>query len=205
MKLIATTGASIAVVLLVVTIIVMWDVLVQRNYRRFMLSRRAQRVAARTGKPLLVIGSPYLGGISGTIAKWLGLYPCGDICVDIQGCQTCPNQSSMHAEQFLALQKPDSHVIFISCVLEYIDDIEGTIEQLRRVSGGDLFVVFIDNPIDFLMSGSYIDVSTGQYIQRRWKILAAPPLSSGFAYEAFPNPYSKYNRAAAEKFINHVK
>jgi hypothetical protein len=97
----------------------------------------------------MVIGSPVSGGVSGQISSQLHLYGCGDVCVDMNGCETCTNGITTRIEDFLPTLENNSYVIFISVVLEYVDDLPAVIKDLERVSGGDLFVVYINKQIIF--------------------------------------------------------
>jgi hypothetical protein len=99
----------------------------------------ASHCAGRTGKPLVVVGAP---GAPRTLNAYFGCgHGCGDLCVDIAGAPGCPAAIKMPIQEWLAQQPDDSAVIFESEVLMYIPDaeLEPTIAELERVSGGDLF------------------------------------------------------------------
>ena len=99
----------------------------------------AARCAGATGKPLVVIGAPNAPGTLNTI---FGCgYGCGDLCVDIDGAEGCPNVAQMPIQDWLALQPDNSAVLFESEVIMYVprDELDHTIDELKRVSGGDLF------------------------------------------------------------------
>jgi ubiquinone/menaquinone biosynthesis C-methylase UbiE len=38
----------------------------------------------------------------------------------------------------------NSVVVFVSCVLEYVDDVDAAIKELMRISGGHLYVVRVE-------------------------------------------------------------
>lgn len=105
----------------------------------------AEQRAASLAKPLVVIGSPSTGSLlSRASAKFMGgNYGCGDVCVDILGCDTCPSSVSADALAFLALQGDNSCVIFISSVLEYVHDLPSVLKEVRRVCGTDYFCVTV--------------------------------------------------------------
>jgi len=99
----------------------------------------AAHCAGRTGKPLVVVGAP---GAPRTLNAYFGCgHGCGDLCVDIAGAPGCPAAIKMPIQEWLARQPDNSAVIFESEVLGYIPDaeLEPTIAELERVSGGDLF------------------------------------------------------------------
>lgn len=103
---------------------------------------KALQLSKTKGKKLLVIGDP---GESNT-NFWFGKYDCGDICIDINGC-VCDDKSTViianKIENVIGSFDTNSVVIFESEVLEYVDDeyINVVIEELNRVSGGDIFSV----------------------------------------------------------------
>jgi hypothetical protein len=112
------------------------------------------------GKPLMVIGDPD----NGTSNKYLGRdYECGDICVDLIGCKKCNNGLKQKIENYLPTLKTNSYVIFISCVMEYMDNavIDKTIAELKRVSGGNLFIVTVD-PYSLTSFIYYLRFLTGE-------------------------------------------
>ena len=108
--------------------------LARRKRRGF---ARAREMSRSTGKPLIVIGSPSAGG-------WNSLtgpdYGCGDICVDLVGCDACPQSVSKDAIEYLRKLPDNSHVIFESGVLEAVDDRDWYLQFARevpRVAGND--------------------------------------------------------------------
>lgn len=95
----------------------------------------AAREAKRLGRPLVVIGAPDGGVTAG--------YGCGDVTVDLVRSQTCPNPLVADITKPLPFQD-DSVVIFVSCVLEYVDDADAALRELCRASGGHLYVVRVE-------------------------------------------------------------
>ena len=103
----------------------------------------AKRRALEAKKPLLVVGDPApprtYNGIFGPG------YGGGDVCVDCNGCPTAdPAQTiqiKARIQDVLRALPTNSAVVFESEVLEYLppEDLEPTIADLWRVSGGDLF------------------------------------------------------------------
>ena len=72
-------------------------------------------------------------------------YDCGDICLDLYGCNKCQNQIKGDLLKELKKIKSNQYVIFESCVLEYIDKKyhNEILKELNRVSGGNYFFVRI--------------------------------------------------------------
>lgn len=147
----------------------------KRQHQRKEIFNMATERKKITRKPLLVVGSP----TEGSSSKWLGTtYGCGDMCVDIVGCSSCKNQKKVSLEEFLPLQEDNSYVIYISCVLEYMDNLDNLDElekELHRVSGGDLFIVHIKS--DTFTSFLYWGGPTP-----KWRIHKAPPFSDSIRY-----------------------
>ena len=91
--------------------------------------RRALACSRRTGKPLLVVGAPDRGATRS---------PEGDIVLDI-GPSCAP--VAIRADVCRRIPLPDDSVVaFVSCVLEYVEDLPSAVRELRRVAGDRLFV-----------------------------------------------------------------
>lgn len=108
---------------------------VRRRVERGRVYELARQRSNQTGKPLLVVGAPDGGVTSG--------YPCGDMTVDLQSSSGCPAYFQADITRRLPFED-DSCVVFVSCVLEYVDDYEAAIRELHRVAGNDLFVVRVE-------------------------------------------------------------
>lgn len=134
---------------------------VRRRTKRRETWARAKACSRQTGKPLLVIGDP-----DASIHRTRGRdYGCGSGTMDPSGAPGCdpgiPARWNMDgpirplhgtAETILPRMPTGSAVIFVSCVLEYVDDLELVWSELHRVSGGDLYIVLIE-PHALVMSG----------------------------------------------------
>lgn len=106
--------------------------------RRSLRSKTYQLAAAeaqRLGRPLVVVGAPDGGVTSG--------YGCGDVTVDIVRSESCPNPLVADITKPLPFED-NSVVVFVSCVLEYVDDADGALRELCRVSGGHFYVVRVE-------------------------------------------------------------
>lgn len=113
-----------------------WEALwwARRRDKRFEVYDRALTHARRDGVPLIVVGAPDRGPTAGP--------GCGDVCIDILGCG-CPVQLKADITKPLPFADA-SAVVFVSCVLEYVDDLDATLAELRRISGGRLYVVRVE-------------------------------------------------------------
>lgn len=113
----------------------------QRQRERTKLFILAQRRARQTRRPLVVIGDPH----NGIGSSFYGLfekpaYSAGDIMIDIIPCDKCradPTTRVMGGDVVTELAKlrGNRHVIYVSCVLEYIPHIGKAIHEIRRVAG----------------------------------------------------------------------
>lgn len=134
----------------------------RRRNRRTFFQMAAHR-AKELGVPLLVVGDPD----TGFVTQFFGRdYGCGNLCTDLTGCPSCPSGIVGPLEEVLP-QLPDrSHVIYVSCTLEYVTDLPGVIQQLERVAvPGGLFVVRVEHP------HSTWDLYPGA----KWILHSAPP------------------------------
>jgi len=105
----------------------------QRNSSRTRVMLDAALRAKELGRQLLVIGAPDHGVTGG--------YPCGDITADNEPSSSCPNfvQVDLSSQQLPLAD--NSVVVFISCVLEYVPDLQRALNELWRVSGGEIYLV----------------------------------------------------------------
>jgi len=82
----------------------------------------------------------------------------------------CSNHIKSDIYDYLKNRNTHEYVIFISVTLEYIKNIEEVIKEILRVSGGDVYIVNIEIPIERfgLNLGRY-----NKYI-RYWRIRGPP-------------------------------
>lgn len=100
----------------------------------------ARRRAIELSRPLVVVGDPD-AGLHTRITR---AYPCGDVCVDLNGCPACPVQVIADLSGDRLPFEDDSVVIFASCVLEYVPDPVVAVKEMTRVAGPDnVFLVTV--------------------------------------------------------------
>jgi hypothetical protein len=99
--------------------------------------RRALAHARALGRPLLVVGAPD--------AATTGGYGCGDVTVDLAPSSRCPGYLRADVTRPLPFED-GSHVVFVSCVLEYVSDPDAAHAELLRVAGGveNLYIVRVE-------------------------------------------------------------
>lgn len=104
----------------------------------------AARRAAAIHRPLIVVGDPDAGAHT----RLYRAYGCGDLCVDINGCPLCQvvQMADISAGPIPGIAA-DSAVVFVSCVLEYVDDATAAVHELRRIAGSpeNLFTVSVQS------------------------------------------------------------
>lgn len=106
----------------------------RRRHQRGVVYSRALSRARELGLPLLVIGAPDAGPTAG--------YGCGDVTVDLAE-TSCPRHIRADITSHIPL--PDnSCVAFVSCVLEYVDNYDAALEEIWRVSSGEIFNVRVE-------------------------------------------------------------
>jgi hypothetical protein len=116
----------------------------QRDRQNYFKS--AEKRAKELKRPLLVYGDPYNGNGSKIYNTFMDTYGCGDETVDLTGAPKCKNGIKMDILSHLKTKKSDSAVIFISCVLEYVDEIDEIISEIKRVAGSldNVFIVTVN-------------------------------------------------------------
>jgi hypothetical protein len=157
----------------------------KRQKDRQEIYKLAESRAKAINKPLLVYGDPYYGIGTRFFNMFMEGYGCGDETVDLTGCPLCPNCVKSDILVHLKTKKSNSHVIFVSCVLEYIDEIEETITEVKRVAGSldNIFVVTVKNN----------SLSAYFYQEDNYKaknLIQAPPLFKEFTFKKFSGKIS---------------
>lgn len=102
----------------------------------------ASRRAAETGRRLVVVGNPD----GGAHTRLVRAYGCGDVCLDLDGCPSCPSAEAVDLSSGAPSSvAADSAVVYVSCVLEYVPDPRAAARELMRMAGSadNLFVVAV--------------------------------------------------------------
>ncbi len=134
-----------------------------RVRRRKIYYEMALKKAMSEKRYLVVIGDPNGAFVSNG---------CGDVCVDIHGC-ACPVSITADITKPLPLSA-DSAVVFVSCVLEYVDDIKAAYAEILRIAGSpeNIFIVAVDR---YTLTSVFFPGA-------KWVITEAPPTSHDFVY-----------------------
>ncbi len=113
-----------------------------RFRRRQKQFEAATKRSMETGRQLVVVGDPN----AGLHTRLVQAYDCGAVCVDLNGCPACPVSIAADITKGVEAIEDDSSVVYVSCVLEYVEAIEPAIKELKRIAGSEenLFLVFVD-------------------------------------------------------------
>lgn len=113
-----------------------------RHDRRRRLFGEAAARAHELGRPLIVVGDPD----AGMHTRLVRAYGCGDICVDARGCPLCPvvRAADITAGPIEGIAD-DSGVVFVSCVLEYVGDLDAALREVHRIAGAleNIYIVTV--------------------------------------------------------------
>lgn len=155
--------------------------IIRQNHRQ-KIFKLAQKRAQETSKPLVVFGDPYYGMGSRFYNMFMDGYGCGDETVDLTGAPKCPKGIKSDILEYLQKQKSNSKIIFVSCVLEYIENIEEVIKEILRISGG------IENV--FIVTVSKFSLSAFLYSEDEYKalnIIKGPPFHDKITWKKIKN------------------
>jgi hypothetical protein len=152
-----------------------------RQKKRHKYFKMAEKHSKELNKPLVVIGDPYYGMGSIIYNMFMKGYGCGDETVDLTGAPKCPNGIKKDILSYLSSKQSNSCVLFISCVLEYVDknEIDEVIRQIKRVSGSldNVFIVSVNK--NTLASRFYNDKNSNSK-----QIVFGPPEYNDISYES---------------------
>ena len=117
-------------------------VAIWRHRRRTAVYEQAVARANELGRPLVVIGDPD-AGLHTRLAR---AYGCGAVCVDLRGCPACPVSVAADITRTVPQIEDDSAVVFVSCVFEYVGDVEAACREVLRIAGEaeNVFLVYVD-------------------------------------------------------------
>ena len=144
----------VAVIVIAATIT---SVLTYQSYMQYKLQIRnynlAKQLSIQKKKKLLVVGNP----MESSTNLMFGTYGMGDICIDMNRCQSNETNSNTNIiigklEDHLKDIPTNSVVIFESETLEYVDSdkIDYIIDEMNRISDGDIFSVHQLKPFNIL-------------------------------------------------------
>lgn len=126
-------------VLKIILILIVLSILYKlfyENYKGVKLYEEAQKSANKQNRQLLVLGSPT--SLSGKFIKlFTNTYGCGDICIDMNGCEGCSKSIAKKVEDVLYKYESNKYVIFESGLLEVVDKdkLEYIIQEMYRLAG----------------------------------------------------------------------
>ena len=113
-----------------------------RHRERAAAFEAAVERASALGRRLVVIGDPD----AGLHTRLMRAYGCGDVCVDKNGCPACPVTIVADITKGpIPGVEDDSAVVFVSCVLEYVEDLGPALLEISRMAGtaDNVFIVTV--------------------------------------------------------------
>ena len=113
-----------------------------RFHERTAAFQAAAERAAALGRRLVVIGDPD----AGMHTRLMRAYGCGDVCVDLNGCPKCPVTVVADITKGpIADIEDNSAVVFVSCVLEYVKNLDAALREIARIGGSsdNVFIVTV--------------------------------------------------------------
>jgi hypothetical protein len=113
-----------------------------RHRERAVAFEAAIERASALGRRLVVIGDPD----AGLHTRLMRAYSCGDVCIDKNGCPACPVTIVADITQGpIDGVADDSAVVFVSCVLEYVQDLSPALLEISRMAGSadNVFIVTV--------------------------------------------------------------
>lgn len=137
-----------------------------RFRERSVAFRSAMDRAVALDRRLVVIGDPD----AGFHTRFMRAYGCGDICVDLNGCPKCPmTVVSDITKGPVPGVADDTAVVFVSCVLEYVANVDMALQEISRMAGSP------ENA--FIVTVQPWTLTARLYPQARWR-LTSPPAAS---------------------------
>ena len=145
--------------------------------------KAATERATALGRRLVVIGDPD----AGLHTRLFRAYGCGDVCVDQNGCPKCPvtvvADITKGPIQEIA---DDSAIVFVSCVLEYVVDLQAALAEVARMAGSSTNV--------FIVTVQPWTLTARLYPGARWRGSTAP---AGESHAVQMTPVSLDEKLAA--------
>lgn len=174
-------------IVVVVIILVIFNEIYQsnlRNYNRSYLYKMAVTRSLELDRPLIVIGDPH----NGIGAKIYGAaYGSGNFVIDISGCskEICEDVIERDIVDSLKAFHDDSCIIFISCVLEYVENIDDSIKEITRVSGSNDNVFVVTMGTSSCASYYYSYSNGGKHTDEPRRVFLSAPPEGNFKYQNF--------------------
>jgi hypothetical protein len=153
-----------------------------RNYRRKYYYKIAESHALKMDKPLIVVGCPH-NGIGSTLHG--PAYGPGNFTIDISGCSKglCEDVIEQDIVDGLKEFEDNSCVVFISCVLEYVENIDEAIKEINRVAGDQTNVFVVTVGTSSLSAYYYESNNNGKHTDIPLRAFLSAPPEGDFKYQ----------------------
>jgi hypothetical protein len=154
-----------------------------RNYCRGHYYKLAVARALKVNKPLIVLGCPH----NGLGSRFHGpAYGSGNFVIDVSGCTKgiCEDVIERSALKSFKAFESNSCVVFVSCVLEYVDknEITQTIEEIKRVAGCEKNIFVVTVGTSSISSYYYTSNNNGKHRDRTYRVFLNAPPHGDFEY-----------------------
>lgn len=159
-----------------VIIIIIYDIC-KSPIERYFLTKKYYKegydLAKQKGKKLMIIGDPCIGnvGIMFLIQKIFPNSSHGDITIDLFGCNNCDRLDINNINGW-EKYKTNDYVIVETGTLSFSTNIEKTLTEIKRISGGDFF-------------------SAGGTLSYYWKYIGNKIHSNSLNYIIYPFNFTK--------------
>jgi hypothetical protein len=182
MSLGMSTVIGIAVVALIIVIFNEIGQSYYRNYCRSYYYKMAAKHALKIDKPLIVIGCPH-NGLGSKIHG--SAYGPGNFTIDISGCSKgiCEDVMEKDIVDSLKTFEDNSCVIFVSCVLEYVEKIDEAIKEINRVAGDQKNIFIVTVGTSSLVSYYYSYSNGGKHKDIPLRVFLSAPPDGDFKYQ----------------------
>lgn len=196
-----STVIGIAVAALIVVIFNEIGQSYYRNYCRSYYYKMAANHALKIDKPLIVIGDPH----NGLGAKFHGpAYGPGNFTIDISGCSKgiCEDVMERDIVDSLKVFEDGSCVVFVSCVLEYVEKIDEAIKEIKRVAGSSDNIFIVTVGTSSYSSYYYSYSNGGKHQDKPLRVFISAPPEGEFKYQALGE---KKKSAAGSRSADKVR
>ena len=162
--------------IITIIIIIIYDTCKSPIERYFLTKKyykEGYELAKKKGKKLMIIGDPCIGnvGIMFLIQKIFPNSSHGDITIDLFGCVKC-DRLDINNINGLKRYKTNGYVIVETGTLSFSKNIENTLTEIKRISGGDF-------------------LSSGGTLSYYWKFIGNKLYSNSLNYVIYPFNFTK--------------
>jgi len=160
MKILNKFILLILIILIILLLTVLESIL--SSYKRYRRTKEYYNRIKNKNKRLLVIGDPCTNSkLLKLFERLFGkMYEHGDITLDLYGCEKCVKKDINDIEYLKSL---DNYIVFETGTLSFSKDIKSVLNELKRISGDDLFISGGTTGVFWRYIGKYIYSKMNKY------------------------------------------